>query len=222
MTQGFFISIEGPDGGGKSTQTTRLCTRLQEHGRHVIQTREIGGTPEAEKIRDLVVRQSGGDWLPLSLMTMIAVARYEHTERKIKPALSSGAVVVSDRYTDSTYVYQVFAGKNNPDHYKILNHLTLGDFHPDLTIILDVDPTTSMARVHQGAKQVQEHIKPGERSDDRFEAQGTSFQKLVREGFLGLAKAHPDRCVVVDATQSVDKVTAEVWKIVQQRINDRG
>jgi dTMP kinase len=222
MAKGFFISIEGPDGGGKSTQTNLLCTRLREVGRTVLQTREIGGTPEAETIRDLVVRQSGGDWLPLSMMTMIGVARYEHTERKIKPALARGEIVVSDRYADSTYVYQVFCGHNKIDDYNQLTAMTLGNFGPDLTLILDVDPATSVQRIQHGAKQAQVHIKPGERSDDRFEAHGADLQRRTREGYLAIAAAHPERCVVIDATQSVEKVAEKLWAVVEQRINARG
>jgi dTMP kinase len=216
---GFFISVEGPDGGGKSTQTRLLYDRLIAQGHDVVKTREIGGTPEAETIRDLIVRKSGGDWLPLSMMMMISVARLEHTEKVIKPALAAGKIVLSDRYADSTYVYQVIANENNPDHYRTLYDLTLGHFEPDLTLILDVDPSTSVARMPHGNFA---HIKAGEKEDDRFEQQGTALQKMTRDGYLQVARMHPNRCVVVDATADVDKVAEEVWKIVEQRVTARG
>lgn len=216
---GFFISFEGPDGGGKTTQIERLRVRLSDCGYNVMKTREIGGTPEAEKIRNLIVPRSGGDWLPLSTMMMISVARYEHTERVIRPAVRSGQIVLSDRYADSTYVYQVVCGGNNPAHYQKLNDLTLDGYQPDLTIILNVDPTTSISRARAS---VQANVSAAEKADDRFEGQGSELQQRVRSGYLAIAVAHPDRCVVVDATQPVDKVTEDVWAIVEQRMIQRG
>lgn len=218
-TPGFFISFEGPDGGGKTTQIERLRVRLADRGFNVIKTREIGGTPEAEKIRNLIVPRSGGDWLPLSTMMMISVARYEHTERVIQPAVRAGQIVLSDRYADSTYVYQVVCGGNDVANYQTLNGLTLGGYQPDLTIILDVDPTTSISRARAS---VQVNVSAAEKADDRFEGQGSELQQRVRAGYLAIAAAHPYRCVVVDATQSVDKVTEDVWAIVEQRMIQRG
>ncbi len=217
--RGFFISFEGPDGGGKTTQIERLRVRLVDLGIDVVKTREIGGTPEAEKIRDLIVRRGGGDWLPLSMMMLVGVARYEHTERVIRPAVRAGRYVLSDRYADSTYVYQVICGGNDPTHYQTLNDLTLGGYEPDLTIILDVDPTTSVARMRAS---VQPNVAAAEKADDRFEGQGSDLQMKVRAGYLSIAAACPGRCVVIDATQSVDKVAEDVWKTVEQRMAARG
>lgn len=219
MTKGLFITFDGPDGGGKTTQIERLRVRLDQEGHTVIKTREIGGTPEAEKIRDLIVRQSGGDWLPLSMMMLIAVARYEHTVRLIKPALESGKIVLSDRYADSTYVYQVAAGQGYQKEYDEICALTLGTFKPDLTFILDVDGKTAMTRTN---KSVQINVSREEKADDRFEARGVSFQDKVRTAYLDIAAREPERCYVIDASQNVDKVSQDVWTILEQRLKTHG
>lgn len=218
MGKGLFITFEGPDGGGKTTQIERLRVRLEQAGHDIVKTREIGGTPEAEKIRDLIVRQSGGDWLPLSMMLLIAVARYEHTVRLIKPALEGGKTVLSDRYADSTYVYQVAAGQGTQKDYDEIYALTLGAFKPDLTFILDVDGQTAITRT---GKSVQANVSREEKADDRFEARGSSFQDKVRQAYLDIADREPTRCYVIDATQSVDKVAQDVWKIVEQKVTPR-
>lgn len=219
MAGGFFISFDGPDGGGKTTQIETLRTKLSAKGYDVIKTREIGGTPEAEKIRDLVVRKSGGNWSPMAQLLLAFTARLVHTEDLIKPALAANKVVLSDRYADSTYVYQVAVPGLPRERYDELYRFTLGDFKPDLTIILDVDPELGTARA---GRSVQVNVSREEKADDRFEAQGATFQQQVRNVYLDVAQRNPERCVVVDAGRPVDQVADDVWKIVEQRMIAHG
>ena len=213
--RGLFIPFEGPDGSGKSTQIKLLRAELEKRNHPVVQTREIGGTPEAETIRDLVVRKSGGDWPPLAQMLLISTARYMHTTQLIQPALARGSHVLSDRYADSTYVYQVAAGGVDPGAYAMLYQLTLDGFEPDLTIMLDIDPEVGVRRA---IANVNGNVSASEKADDRFEAQGVAFQQKVRAAYLDIAHKNPGRCVVIDASRSVDEVAADVWKTVEQKL----
>lgn len=219
MTRGFFISFDGPDGGGKTTQIERLRVRLEAMGHQVVKTREIGGTPEAEKIRDLVVRKSGGNWSPLAQLLLAFTARLVHTEDLIKPALAQNKIVLTDRYADSTYVYQVVAGGLPPERFDEIYKFTLGSFKPDLTLILDVD--AALATVRTG-RSVQANVSREEKADDRFESQGETLQAVVRRSYLDIAARNPGRCVVIDASRPVDDVADIVWKTVEQRLIAHG
>lgn len=219
MRTGFFISLEGPDGGGKGTQSALLAERLRAFGCDVVKTREPGGTnvPEAETIRALAVRKSGGDWTQTALCMLMFTSRHMHTVRLIEPALAAGKVVLSERFADSTYVYQCLVGGVHPETYRDLYRIAVGTRQPDLTIILDVDGETAARRMTQ---QILPHMNAAEKADDRFEAEGAAFQAKVRDGYLQVAKQHPDRCVIVDARQPVDKVAEDMWRIVEQRLNN--
>jgi dTMP kinase len=218
MRTGFFISLEGPDGGGKGTQSALLMTRLAAAGYAAIKTREPGGTnvPEAETLRDLAVRKAGGNWTPTALCMLMFTARHMHTVRLIEPALAAGQVVVSERFADSTYVYQCLVGGVPLDTYRDLYRIAVGTREPDLTLILDVDGQTAARRMTQ---QILPHMNAAEKADDRFEAEGAAFQTKVRAGYLQVARENPKRCVIIDASQPVDKVAQDMWNIVEQRLN---
>lgn len=219
MTRGMFIVIDGGDGTGKTTQVELLCKHLTDLGRDVVNTREPGGTPEAEKLRDLIVRKSGGDWLPKTEMMLLFAGRYQHTETLIKPAIAAGKTVVSSRFDFSTYVYQGISRGVGRDAFFEIQKFTLGDFHPDLVIVLDNDPRIGLTRAR---KTYGSHLSDGEKEDDRFEGLDLEFHDKVRAGYLEIAKLKSDYAVVVDASGDVDNVAEAVWKIVEQRINERG
>ena len=216
---GLFITFEGGEGVGKTTQLRLLTERLQQSGRTFVKTREPGGTPEAERIRNLLVQREGGDWVPMAEILLFFAARVQHAETLIRPALARGEVVVSDRFTDSTRVYQAYGRGVDRKVIEDVNTLTLGDFKPDLTIILDIDPQVGLARSLRATSAA---ATSAAQTEDRFEQLGISFHARIREGFLTIAAEDPDRCVVVDAAQDVDKVAETVWAIVEQRLAAHG
>ena len=192
---------------------------MAEKSLDVIKTRELGGTPEAEKIRALVVRKSEEHWLPLSSLLLASIARYEHTENLIKPALAAGKIVLSDRYADSTYVYQVLQQGADENAFRQLYALTLGDFKPDLTLVFDLPTEISIIRARTDVQIELFKERASEKASDRFEQTSTETQEKVRQAYLDIAKNNPDRCVVVNAAQDVDKVADDVWTIVKERLN---
>lgn len=216
--EGLFIVFDGPDGGGKTTQIERLRTRLQNRGEQILKTREIGGTPEAEKLRNLIVRKTEGDWLPLSALLLAFTARYEHTEKVIKPALNAGITVLSDRYADSTYLYQAIGQGAGIEAFQTIYALTLGTFEPDITFILDVDPITSLKRAKSDIQMTLFHERKTEKMDDRFEMMDLSFHEGIRKGYLDIARRNPHRCVVIDAAQDMDKVEQDIWAALSQKM----
>jgi dTMP kinase len=182
-----FISLEGIDGSGKSTQARLLGDRLKTAGRQVIVTREPGGAPGAEDIRRLLVEGSPDRWSPETEILLFTAARRDHLERTIKPALARGCDVITDRFADSTRVYQ---GATRGDLRQIVDdiHRAVIGIEPDVTLILDMDPEISLRRGLARATQ-----------EDRFEEFGLPFQRKLRSGFRRLAVDHPERCVLVDA-----------------------
>jgi len=146
LSEGLFISFEGGEGSGKTTQINRLADYLTRQGYGVVTTREPGGTPEGESIRDVLVQRGGGDWLPMSEVLLLYAARYMHVEKVIKPAIAEGKIIICDRFADSTLAYQGYGHGLNPDSIKAVEALTIGAFKPDLTYILDIDVKTGLAR----------------------------------------------------------------------------
>jgi dTMP kinase len=195
MTRALFITFEGGEGAGKTTQIKRLAQAL---GNCVI-TREPGGTPEAEALRDVFIGHHGQDWPPASLLLLMFAARALHTEKLIKPAIGEGRTVLCDRYTDSTRVYQGYAGGIPLKEIEIVKKAAIGNFEPDLTIILDIDPAVGLNRA--GARKA---------DGDTFESKDMYFHTQIRKGFLDIANKNPERCVVIDATQSEDAIAAQI------------
>ena len=203
VKRGVFITFEGGEGGGKSTQIRRLAERLTDQGREVVLTREPGGSPGAEALRSLLVNGAADRWSPLSETLILYAARSDHLQRVIRPALDRGAVVLSDRFADSTRAYQGAAGGVDPAFIAELELTVLGPTRPGLTLILDLPPAEGLRRADRRGD-----------GETRFEDKGLLFHQRLREEFLAIARHEPERCRLIDAAQSVDEVAAAVWAAV--------
>ena len=215
MRQKMFITFEGGEGSGKTTQINRLASFLSENGQKVQTTREPGGTPEAEAIRDLIVQRDAGNWTPMAEVLLLNAARTMHVEKIIKPALDDDKVVISDRFADSTVAYQGYGHEMGLAEIHSIQQLVLGDLKPDITIILDIDPVEGLKRSDRrlaGEKFVLDQ------QEDRYENMELAFHQRLRDGFLEIAKSEPDRCHVIDATQDIDTVTEQVKEIVKTKL----
>ena len=211
MTRGRFITFEGGEGAGKSTQVQRLAARLKADGRDVATTREPGGSPGAESIRELVLKGSADRWSPVTETLLMYAARRDHVERVIRPALERGAWVICDRFADSTRAYQGAAGGVDPTFISALETYILEATRPDLTLVFDLPADVGLERAHARAG-----------AEMRFESKGMAFHERLREGFRAIAAAEPDRCAVIDATASMDAVEAAVWAAVADRLAVHG
>ena len=212
MRRGRFISLEGGEGTGKSTQVDLLCAYLRERVNEVVATREPGGAPGAEEIRHLLVAGAIDRWQPLSEALLHYAARCEHRAHTIKPALAAGRWVVSDRFADSTLAYQGHGHRLGADRIAALQHVVLGDFAPDLTVILDL-------AVEEGLRRAASRESPsGHRAADRYERMTLDFHERVRQGFLGIAAAEPERCAVIDATPAADLVHERIIAVLDERL----
>lgn len=207
MTSGFFITLEGGEGAGKSTQLRLLADALRAKGHDVVETREPGGTPEAEALRDAFIAQKGNNWPVAAQVLLMSAARVLHTDTLIRPALAAGKIVISDRYTDSTRVYQGYGAAYDLASIEAIKKLSIGDFEPDLTFIFDIDPAAGLARTRgrNGA-------------GDTFEAKDISFHEKLRGGFLDIAKKNPARCVIIDAAADRDAIAARMSDEVLKRL----
>ena len=201
MKKGFFITMEGVDGSGKTTQLQLTARYLLDRGYEVVTTREPGGTKLAERIRNVVL-DADTAVNPRTEVLLYLAARAEHVEKVIKPALAAGEIVLCDRCSDSTMVYQGFVRGIETDKVKALCQFAADDVQPELTILLDAAPEALLQR--RADRGVQ----------DRFEQEGLDFQKKVRTGFLLLANANPERIKKVSALQNTDAVQAEIRKIL--------
>lgn len=210
MTRGRFITFEGGEGAGKSTQLGRLADRLRAQGREVVATREPGGSPGAEAIRDLVLNGAADRWSPVTETLLMYAARRDHIERVIQPSLARGAWVVCDRFADSTRAYQGAGGGTDPALIAALEDQVLGETQPDLTLIFDIPPETGLQRAQ---------ARGGEM---RFESKGLEFHQRLRESFLAIARAEPDRCALIEATGAMDAVEAAIWAVVEARLAVHG
>ncbi len=212
--KGLFITLEGGEGAGKSTQSRHLKSALEERGREVILTREPGGTPEAEKIRDLLVQRDGGNWTPMAECLLFFAARQMHVETLIKPALAQGKIVICDRFTDSTVAYQGYGHGFDISTIRQIETLTLGEFKPDITFVLDLPVADGLARSLK-----QKDVSMGkENTEDRFEKLQHAFHERLRQGFLDIANNHKERCVVIDARQSAEVVYSFIWERTQNAL----
>src|SRR5258706_4395195 len=185
-TRGKFISFEGGEGAGKSTQARVLRDGLESPGRSVLLTREPGGSPGAEEIRKLLVEGEPERWTPLAETLLFLSARADHVARVIEPALTGGTWMISDRFADSTLVYQGIARGLGIEAVRRLQHAALGDFAPDLTILLDIDPRAGLARASRRGE-----------AENRFERFDDGFHARLRAGFLKIAAAEPARCAII-------------------------
>lgn len=198
---GMFLTFEGIDGSGKSSQAKLLAESLRKAAYLVVQTREPGGSPGAEEIRRLLVEGEPGRWSPETEILLFNAARRDHLERTIQPALERGEIVISDRFADSTRVYQGAVRADLRETVDALHSLMIG-LEPDLTFIIDMDPDAALKR---GLAR-----KSGE---DRFEDFGIDFQHRLREGFKALAHSEPNRCILIDGNRPIDTIATEVLAI---------
>ena len=197
--RGKFITFEGGEGSGKSTQIRYLFEAIKKAGQFVITTREPGGAPSAEQIRTLLVTGDIDRWQPMTEALLNYAARVEHVAQTVEPALNAGTWVLSDRFADSTIAYQGYGHGINLQKLADLHQIVLGDFKPDLTIILDLSVKDGLRRA----------INRGD-SEDRYERMGSDFHNRLRDGFLEIANAETDRCVIIDATKSINVVRQSV------------
>jgi dTMP kinase len=199
-SRGKFITLEGGEGAGKSTQTGRLVEMLQQAGIPCIRTREPGGTPEAEAIRALLVTGAVARWDAITEVLLHFAARREHLVRKLEPALAEGTWVVSDRFTDSTIAYQGYGHRLGREMVERIGREVVGDFSPDLTFVLDIPVELGLERT-------------GDRShaENRYERMGPDFHERLRQGFRDIASGDPRRCRLVDASQGADAVFGAIW-----------
>jgi dTMP kinase len=211
VTRGRFITFEGGEGAGKSTQVQRLAARLKADGREVVTTREPGGSPGAEAIRALVLNGAADRWSPVTETLLMYAARRDHIERVIGPALARGTWVVCDRFADSTRAYQGAAGGTDPGLISALETHILEEVRPDLTLVFDLPPSVGLERAHARAG-----------AEMRFESKGMAFHERLRDGFRAIAAAEPDRCAVIDATASIEAVEQAVWAAVAGRLAVHG
>jgi len=206
---GKLISFEGSEGSGKSTQIARLAARLQASGREVVATREPGGTEIGEQIRNIIVHNSRGDEMcPETELLLFTAARAQVVREVIAPALGRGAVVLSDRFLDSSTVYQGIARNLAPGPVNAINQFAVGDVMPHLTVVIDVPTEVSLARVRQRASDL----------PDRMERENIAFYTKVREGYLLLAREWSARVVVLDGTLTPDALEQKVWAAVEPRL----
>lgn len=199
---GKFITFEGGEGAGKTTLIRAIYDHLSQHGKQVTITREPGGTPQGEAIRDLVVKGAADRWDAQSETALFLTARRMHVAKLIGPALQDGHIVLCDRFSDSTIVYQGIAGQLGADYVRQLEQLIVGHISPDLTLLLDIDPNIGLARAQQRAGSAAAE-------ETRFESHQLAFHEAIRRGFTDLAKAHPERIVTLSAEQTPAQLMQE-------------
>lgn len=207
MSRGIFITLEGGEGSGKSTQSILIGDRLENRGREVLLTREPGGTSGAEEIRNLLVSGNPESWSSLSEALLMSAARDDHLRRLIIPALRAEKFVICDRFMDSTWAYQGVAGGVSAELLAMLETHVVQNHTPDLTLVFDLDPEVGLARARDR----------GHHTENRFEAKGMVYHQNIRRAFLEIAQRFPERCVVVDASLELEDIAAQVWQIVSDR-----
>lgn len=203
--RGRLITFEGGEGAGKSTQVARLAASLRAAGLAIVATREPGGTPGGEAIRELLVEGAPGRWSPLTETLLLLAARHDHVRRVIEPARDAGEWVLCDRFADSTRVYQGIAGGIGLGLVDELHRMVLGDLQPDLTLVLDLPAPVGLARRRASA------------GENRFERMAEDYHERVRAGFLAIARDAPGRCVVIDASPSEETVARRIRAAVDGR-----
>jgi dTMP kinase len=205
--RGRFITFEGGEGAGKSTQARRLSEALGRAGIAALLTREPGGSPGAEQIRALLVQGEAGRWDAVTETLLHTAARRDHVEKTVRPALAAGRWVVSDRFADSTLAYQGYGHGVPVERIRALHAWAVGDVAPDLTLVLDLPAAAGLARAGDRAG-----------AEDRYERMGADFHARLREGFLAIARSEPGRCVLIDAGQGIEAVAAAIREAVGARL----
>lgn len=205
-----FITFEGGDGSGKSTQVNLLKDYLDNLNFETIKTREPGGTPSAEILRDLLTTGEVEKWTPMSEALLMWASRYEHLIQVIEPALNSGKNVICDRFYDSTYAYQGVAHNLGIDKMEKLKKIIIGDIEPDVTFVLDIDPKVGLKRSLDRSNQ-----------ENRFESYNIDFHNKIRSAFLEIAKKNKNRCVVVDASLNEQEINNSIITVIDNLITDK-
>ena len=208
--RGCFITLEGGEGAGKSAQAKRLEEKLAALGLEVVRTREPGGSPHAEQLREAILSGFAAQFGPDGEALLFAAARIDHLDKTILPALARGAWVVCDRFADSTRAYQGVAGDLSPAFVARLEEVVVGANRPDLTLILDIPAEAGLERAR---------ARRGPESADRFEGERPEFHETLRRAFLDIAAAEPKRCVVVDALKPEEEVAEAIWSAVEERLD---
>ncbi len=206
MSRGRFITLEGGEGAGKSTQVRHLASWLAERGIETVTTREPGGSPGAEAIRALLVSGETDRWDAVTETMLHFAARRDHLRVTVLPALERGAWVISDRFADSTRAYQGIVQGAGKDVVERLYDLAVGDLRPDLTLVLDLPVATGLARAAERG------------GENRYERMGAAFHERLRTAFLEIAAAEPERCVVVDADGPLDAISGRIAAAVSERL----
>ena len=212
LDKGYLITFEGGEGCGKSTQSDALYEKLTAMSYDCVKTREPGGTESAEQIREVLIKGAEDKINSLSEVLLHYAARCEHYEKLIKPSLDQNKIVICDRFFDSTLAYQGYGLGESKEKIQKIREVTIGDFKPDLTLILDVSLEKSMQRVNKRLSE--EFLLVGE---DRYEKMDKDFHIRVREGFHEIAESEPERCVIIDTDRSVDKIQQEIIKVLQSK-----
>jgi dTMP kinase len=207
-----FITFEGGEGVGKSTQAKRLAAALERHSIAAVRTREPGGTPRAEAIRAFILQGRSESWGPGAEAVLFAAARLDHVNQLIAPNLDSGRWVISDRFSDSTRAYQGLTGGVDVKLIDALEVLALNGHKPDVTILLDMDPETAFRRVLE--RETEATLAT---TGDRFEKEDLDWHRRLREAFLAIAHTNAERCVVIPASQSEDALEQEIWDVLARR-----
>ena len=207
MPRGCFITLEGGEGAGKTTLARALSQALTARGLEIVLTREPGGTPNAEALRTLLVEGDPGRWSPVSETLLLYAAREDHVRRLIAPALERGAWVICDRFSDSTRAYQGVAGGLDAARIDAIETAALGHFKPDLTLIADLAPQAGLARAAARGEAV-----------TRFEAKDAAFHARLRDAFLAIASAEPERCAVLDASLAPKELADAALAVIADRL----
>lgn len=211
-SRGIFITFEGGEGSGKSTQVLRLAETLRAKGYDVVLTREPGGTPEAEKIRDLLVQRDGGDWSAKEECLLLFAARSHHVRTLIKPSIEEGKIVICDRFTDSTRAYQGYGLGLGLGVIEALNEASVNSFEPDLTFLLDIP-------VKDGLLRSTRRLKDEDSTEDKYESLDFEFHEKLRNGFLELSKKHKNRFCVIDARNSIEELAQSITEKALERLS---
>jgi len=207
---GFFISFEGIEGSGKSTQAALLAQALRSHGYEIVLTREPGGTQTGQVLRRLVLESSSAPLAPEAELFLLLADRAQHVREVIAPGLQTDNIVLSDRFSDSTTAYQGYGRGADLTFLTQLNIFACGGYVPDVTFVLDLPAIEGLQRARQR--------QSGAEAVDRFEAESVAFHERVQTGFLEIARAEPQRVHVLDATRSVEVIHQEIWAIVQGQL----
>jgi dTMP kinase len=215
--RGKFITIEGLDGTGKSTQMHKLAAALRAAGHNVVETREPGGTPTGEKIRKVLLDSGTARLAPLAEMALMFASRAQHIAEVIEPALAAGGIVLCDRFTDSTEAYQGSGRKLGSEPVRELHRVLCGNLQPDLTLLLDSNPQASLSRARRRNRRVSKSASR-RHDENRFEQETRAFFARVREGYLAIAKREPGRVVMVDARGTPEQTHQGILEAVRRKL----